>query len=173
MYAINYQAITSTLNNTASPSLNLKLDPSSPQYAQHVSRQGMQLLVKDLMVEVAKRKGKDSSLPPNFIVGFLNRVFPLELENVDFPQALTALDYLKDLESRRRKEQSNALRTLGVDQSVLNKAENSEELAKWFPDATVAAYVRSLPRRERRADILYTQLYIALRRWVSFGLQFP
>jgi len=128
----------------------------------------MRVLVNELMMELTKRK-KDASFPVKYIKDFLNKVFPSNLQAVDFPQALTALDYLKDLEMRRRREQSNALKKLGIDYSVLNKAEGPEKLANLFPDTTIASYVRSLPKREKRADILYTQLYIALRRWVSIS----
>ena len=88
----------------------------------------------------------------------------MQLECVDFPQALTALDYLKDLETRRRKEQAHALSHLGIDRSVLEHTENPEDLARWYPE--VADFVRNLHKREKRADVLYTQLYVALRRWV-------
>ena len=95
----------------------------------------------------------------------------MELHLVDFPQSLTALDYLKDLETRRRKEVSRALEHLRIDQNVLETAQDSEELAKWYP--MVADWVRTLENKEKKLDALYTQLYIALRRWVGFPLFDP
>lgn len=118
----------------------------------------------NLMAQIAKLPHQPCSLPPAFVTTFLNRCFPMELHCVDFPQSLTALDYLKDLETRRRKELSRALEHLGIDSNVLNTAQDSEELAKWYP--MVADWARSLESKEKRVDALYTQLYIALRRWV-------
>jgi len=120
--------------------------------------------MSSLVTEVSKSSRKESSLPPAFITSFLQKVFPAQLECVDFPQALTALDYLKDIDNRRRKEQAHALKHLGIDRSVLDHTETSEQLATWYPGC--ADFIRDLPRREKRADVLYTQLYIALRRWV-------
>jgi hypothetical protein len=98
----------------------------------------------------------------------VNKCFPEELELVDFPQSLTALDYLKDLETRRRKEIANSLRRLGIDESTLGSAAILEELRRWNP--SVAGWVQSLEDKERKVENLYTQLYIALRRWVCIQL---
>jgi len=82
---------------------------------------------------------------------------------VDFPQALTGLDYLKDIETRRRRESAAALGRLGIDKTALKK--DSNELSKKPPG--VAAWLKTTEASERKVDALYTQLYVALRRWVS------
>ena len=82
---------------------------------------------------------------------------------VDFPQSLTALDYLKDLETRRRKEIAHSFRTLNLDQSNLN-SEKMHDLRSWNP--AVADWVESLEAKLRRVDALYSNVYISLRRWV-------
>jgi len=82
---------------------------------------------------------------------------------VDFPQALTALDYLKDLETRRRKEVAASLSRLGIDRNSLGS--EVDELARRYPG--VAAWVRALEEKEKRVDAYYTGLWVALRRWVS------
>jgi len=82
---------------------------------------------------------------------------------VDFPQALTALDYLKDLETRRRKEVAASLNRLGIDRNSLGF--EVDELARRYPG--VAAWVRALEEKEKRVDAYYTGLWVALRRWVS------
>jgi hypothetical protein len=119
----------------------------------------------NLMSQLAKMPAQPCSLPPAFVTSFLNRCFPMDLAFVEFPQALTALDYLKDLETRRRKELRYALRHLGINNDVLHAAHSSAQLAQWYPIAS--DWVKTLEGKERRADALYTQLYIALRRWVS------
>ena len=88
----------------------------------------------------------------------------MQLEFVDFPQSLTALDYLKDLEMRRRKELAYALQRHGIDRKVLETAQSAEDLEKCYP--VVADWVCTLEQKEKKADKLYTQLYVALRRWV-------
>lgn len=96
------------------------------------------------------------------MTSFLRRCFPPQLEEVDFPQALTGLDYLKDLETRRRKEVAAALKRLGVDRDNLRE---KEELGMKYPG--VLRWIESIERDEREVEALYTQVYIGLRRWVS------
>ena len=81
---------------------------------------------------------------------------------MDFPQALAGLDYLKDLENRRRKEIGAALRRLGLDNN--RSSEERDELSKKFPG--VAAWVKAIEDKERHVEALYTQVYLGLRRWV-------
>jgi hypothetical protein len=164
MYALNLQAMSRTLCATSTPS-SASHSPTLCEFPREESNIAMRSLMSSLVTEVSKSSRKDSSLPPSFITSFLQKVFPAELECVDFPQALTALDYLKDIDNRRRKEQANALKHLGIDRSVLDHVDTSEELANYYPGC--ADFLRDLPRREKRADVLYTQLYVALRRWVS------
>jgi hypothetical protein len=105
-----------------------------------------------------------SSLPPSFVTSFVNKCFPVELEFVDFPQSLTALDYLKDLETRRRKEIAHSFRTLNLDQSNLSPA-MLHDLRNWNP--AIADWVETLEAKLRKVEALYTSVYISLRRWVS------
>ena len=103
-----------------------------------------------------------SSLPPSFVTAFLRKCFAHELSLVDFPQALTGLDYLKDLESRRRREMKAAFERLDISQGTLDTAESS--LAQRYPG--VLEWYKSIDDKEHKVTALYTQLYIALRRWV-------
>jgi hypothetical protein len=86
---------------------------------------------------------------------------------VDFPQALAGLDYLKDLENRRRKEVAAALRRLGL---TTDRTSNERELAKKYPG--VSAWVKSIEEKERHVEALYTQVYLGLRRWVSISTKY-
>lgn len=168
MYALNCSAMTRTLAGTSTPPQQHQQtgeSPVVPTSPREDTKVAMRTLMSSLVHEFSKGNRKESSLPPSFITSFLHKVFPIQLECVDFPQALTALDYLKDLETRRRKELAHALRHLGIDRSVLEHRGKPEDLAKWYPE--VADFLQSLQDREKRADTLYTQLFVALRRWVS------
>lgn len=74
---------------------------------------------------------------------------------MDFTQALTALDYLKDLENRRKKELTLALQRLGLEPGSANQ-----------DNARIAEWVQGMQDKERKVEALYTQIYLGLRRWV-------
>ncbi|KAL9085627.1 MAG: hypothetical protein Q9165_007528 [Trypethelium subeluteriae] len=116
-----------------------------------------------LLSQISHLPSQPCSLPPSFINSFVRRCFTAELEAVDFPQALTALDYLKDLEHRRRRESTNAFRRLGLDPANLD--DELEKVAHEYPGVT--SWVRSIKDKEKKVEALYTQIYIGLRRWVS------
>ena len=80
---------------------------------------------------------------------------------VDFTQALTALDYLGNLDNTRRKELSRALQRLGLDKSVLE--ERSGEVST---NPRVSEWVKDMQDKERKVEAYYTQVYIGLRQWV-------
>ena len=114
------------------------------------------------MTQISQLPNQPTSLPPSFITGFLRKCFPLELTEVDFPQALTGLDYLKDLETRRRREVASAMARLDIDRETLDSED--DPLTSRYPG--VASWVKSIEEKERKIDALYTQLYIGLRRWI-------
>ncbi|RMZ81425.1 hypothetical protein DV738_g2338, partial [Chaetothyriales sp. CBS 135597] len=117
-------------------------------------------LKSTLMHHIAELSSQPTSLPPGFIASFVRRCFPPELEQVDFPKALTALDYLKDLEVRRRREVVAALDKLGIHREDLG---HRERLAKKYPG--VLQWVIGIEEQERKVEQLYTQVYIGIRRW--------
>jgi hypothetical protein len=119
-------------------------------------------LSTNLMAQMANLPTQPTSLPPSFITAFLRKAFSADLRFVDFPQSLTGLDYLKDLETRRRREVAAALECLGIDRDTISAAE--EELSRRYPG--VLAWFRTLEEKERKIEALYTQIYVALRRWV-------
>ncbi|EXJ67056.1 uncharacterized protein A1O5_09702 [Cladophialophora psammophila CBS 110553] len=114
----------------------------------------------NLIQHISQLPSQPTSLPPSFITSFVRRCFPRELDQVDFPQALTAMDYLKDLEVRRRREVVAALDKLGIDQEDLS---HRDKLAQKYPG--VLRWVSDIEERERKVEALYTQVYIGLRRW--------
>lgn len=112
--------------------------------------------------QISRLPSQPCSLPPSFITTFLRRCFAPQLEDVDFPQALTALDYLKDLDVRRNREVAAALHRLSLEPKDVQE---KSELRKKYPQ--VLAWIESVNVKGRKAEALYTQIYIGLRRWVS------
>ncbi|KAK3703083.1 hypothetical protein LTR37_014694 [Vermiconidia calcicola] len=121
-----------------------------------------QTFTESLMAEISHLPNQPACLPPSFITSFLQRCFPSRLVDIDFPQALTGLDYLKDLETRRRREVAAAFERLDIDRETLNSEE--DQLSSRYPG--IAKWVQSIEEKERKIDALYTQLYIGLRRWI-------
>jgi len=103
-----------------------------------------------------------NSLPPSFVTAFLRKCFAYELELVDFTQALTGLDYLKDLETRRRKAMKTALERLDINLDTVDSAD--AVLADRYPG--VLEWYKAIDTKEHKINALYTQLYISLRRWM-------
>lgn len=79
---------------------------------------------------------------------------------VDFTQALTAMDYLKDLDNRRKRELTSALQRLGLD-----KVGAEQQTADRVKNPRIWDWVTSMQEKERKIEALYTQVYIGLRRW--------
>lgn len=84
------------------------------------------------------------SLPPSFLSSFVRKTFPDDIELATFDQALTALDYLKMLDERRKKDVAAAIGEA--------KDENRVNL---------------LRTKDNKVDSLYAKALIGLRRWVS------
>ncbi|KAK5115777.1 hypothetical protein LTR62_000866 [Meristemomyces frigidus] len=136
---------------------------SSPLIAQSpLHDQTTQTFTESLMAQIAQLPNQPSSLPPSFITSFLRRCFPPDLVCVDFPQALTGLDYLKDLETRRRREVAAAMNRLAIDRTTLEMED--EYLSDRYPG--VKQWVVDINEKERKVEALYTQVYVALRRWI-------
>ena len=84
------------------------------------------------------------TLPPAFLTSFVDNCFPAALDRVDFNQALTALDYLRDLELRRQQDLAKAVRARGL------------------ADPKIA----QLSARSVKLDHLYAKALVGVRRWV-------
>ncbi|KAF1356538.1 hypothetical protein BDV97DRAFT_288050 [Delphinella strobiligena] len=121
-----------------------------------------QRLTSDLMAQMASLPTQPTSLPPVFIISFLKKCFAQDLIFVDFPQALAGLDYLKDLETRRRREVATALERLDISRETLGTAE--DDLSRRYPG--VVQWFKSVEEKERKIEALYTQLFVGLRRWI-------
>ena len=117
-----------------------------------------------LMEHISNLPSQPFSLPPSFITSFVRRCFTEDLCMVDFTQALTAMDYLKDLDSRRRRELASALQRLGLDRGF-----DDRRTGQHGQREKVSEWIKNMQDKERKVEALYTQVYIGLRRWVRFA----
>lgn len=115
--------------------------------------------LKEQMTFIPSQK---HSLPPSFITSFVRRCFTEELCLVDFTQAMTALDYLKILDDRRKRELSACLRRLGVDSEIL--ARDTQGVRN--RSAGISEWLSVMEDKAKKIETLYTHVYIGLRRWV-------
>ena len=116
-----------------------------------------------LMAQQNHLPSQPSSLPPSFITSFVRKVFTEDLCLVDFTQALTAMDYLKFLDDRRKRELQAALRRLNIDHAM--QEHERMELNNTYPG--IWEWVARMEDKSKKAEALYTQVYINLRKWVS------
>ncbi|MDI1485129.1 MAG: hypothetical protein OHK93_000264 [Ramalina farinacea] len=126
--------------------------PQQPNAADHFKQ--------CLMEHISNLPTQPFSLPPSFITTFVRRAFTEDLCMVDFTQALTAMDYLKDLDNRRKRELTSALQRLGLD-----KVGAEQQTADRVKNPRIWDWVTSMQEKERKIEALYTQVYIGLRRW--------
>ncbi|KKK15493.1 hypothetical protein P175DRAFT_0528690 [Aspergillus ochraceoroseus IBT 24754] len=155
MYALNSNPTRQPSPGTCcSPETAFARRPTSPKSSAAAD------LRAQLTQQISRLPSQPCSLPPSFITSFLRRCFAPQLEDVDFPQALTGLDYLRDFEIRRKKEVVAALQRLGLEQGDLREP---SELAKKYPG--VLTWLESINIKGRKVEALYTQIYIGLRRW--------
>ena len=157
---------TPSLSNSAGSSP--ESSPASPNFPpdqqQQLAAHGATEHFKScLMSHISQLPSQPFSLPPSFITSFVRRCFTTDLCLVDFTQALTALDYLKDLENRRKRELTQVLQRLGVDRETLVPTENDRRIS----NPKILEWVMQMQDKERRVEALYTQVYLGLRRWVS------
>ena len=167
-----------TLNcSSQNPSKSLPSSPNLPgnAFPQHgsVSREDQNKLYTQtaaaqlkatLVQHITQLPSQPASLPPSFITSFVLRCFPPEIEYVDFPQTLTALDYLRDLEIRRRREVVAALDKLGISREDISQR---EILVKKYPG--VIRWIEGIEGKERKVESLYTQVYLGVRRWAMIN----
>ena len=155
---------TPSLSSTVSSPDSSPASPDFPPEQQHqlTSPTATEHFKNCLMTHISQLPSQPFSLPPAFITSFVRRCFTADLCLVDFTQALTALDYLKDLENRRKRELTHSLQRLGLDSAIVHQA--GGEVSK---NPRISEWVQGMREKERKVEALYTQVYIGLRRWVS------
>ncbi|KAB8345856.1 hypothetical protein FH972_022911 [Carpinus fangiana] len=136
--------------------------PHRPDF--ELQRQATADFTSSLVGHIAQLPSQPCSLPPVFITTFLRRCFPTELAEVDFPQALTGLDYLKDLETRRRRDHQAALRRIGITDDILRN--NDDLYAIYCKHPGLESWMQNQVKQEKNIETSYTHLYIGLRRWI-------
>ncbi|KAK4904687.1 hypothetical protein LTR49_025908 [Elasticomyces elasticus] len=161
MYTLNCTPRAQPMHNRSGGSSSAGSSPIQAQVPWH-DNQVTQSFAESLMAQISQLPNQPSSLPPSFIISFVRRCFPPDLVCVDFPQALTGLDYLKDLEIRRWREAAAAVSRLAIDWTTLEL--DGESLSNRCPG--VKQWVSDINDKERKVEALYTQVYIALRRWI-------
>ncbi|KAK5119460.1 hypothetical protein LTR85_007560 [Meristemomyces frigidus] len=159
MYTLNCAPRTQPTHSSSHSSAGSS--PTQQQYGWQDTH-ATQTFTESLMAQISQLPNQPTSLPPSFITSFVRRCFPPELVQVDFPQALTGLDYLKDLETRRRREVAAAMSRLAIDRTALDM--DAASLTDRYPG--VLQWVKAIEDKERKVEALYTQLYVALRRWI-------
>jgi hypothetical protein len=157
MHALNTRRPTTPTSSNGS-------NGSSPQTPQGAFSDPLHTttFTEDLLAQMSQLSKTTASLPPSFIIEFAQKCFVEELKDVDFPSALTGLDYLKDLETKRRREVAAAFARLEVDRKALDQ--NASGVLHMYP--AVLQWVKQMEDKERRIDQLYTQVFVGIRRWI-------
>jgi len=131
-------------------------------------------------------RAKGQGLPPSFIIDFVVRSLMVEYNEVDFAQALTAIDYLRDLELTRRKDLRDAAKRLCITKynwrDVLT--DNREARYVYFFLMLSSTYsvllkmssklitiscrkwVQKVESEESATEQWYANIFIGLRIWV-------
>lgn len=139
-----------------SPALGTTSETPSPDVA------AAAIFTATLLNQIGNSPSQPCSLPPIFTASFLRNCFPSELHLVDFPQALEGLEYLEHLNRRRRREVAGAKGRLGLRDGTTAEDAEGRKLCQG-----ITAWLKDVENAERKAEALFTQLYVALRRWVS------
>ena len=106
-----------------------------------------------MMEHIASLPSQPRSLPHTFLSSFVRKCFPAGVKAVDFDQALTALDYLKNLEDRRKREIGKVIREAGVDSRDVR--------------------IIDLKDRMQKVDNLYSRALLGIRLWVCWHSCLP
>ncbi|KAL3419733.1 hypothetical protein PVAG01_08231 [Phlyctema vagabunda] len=115
--------------------------------------------INKLIKSPTQDRRQSQGMPRGFISNFcLSKVFTASYNNVDFSQALTAIDYLRDLECTRRSALREAAQRLGIEKGNWRDVLAHDPVAKkWVEDAQV---------EEQITEGFYASLFMSLRIWV-------
>ena len=117
-----------------------------------------------LDIDFPSSRSDDSSrcdgLPAAFVRKIcLNRIFLESYDDVDFDQALAGLDYLRNLETKRRNTLRYAAQRLGLDHV------NWEDTLAGEPEAK--SWIELTQKQELQIERYYADLFVDLRVWVG------
>lgn len=145
------------------PSRSGSTSPVNGQFAWNSAEAATMSFTSSLMNQLKALPTRTSALPPAFIVNFVTRTFMPDPSEVDWSQALTALDYLKDLETRRRREMATTFEALDVHRDTWEA--DMARVAETAPG--IALWINNLEGKNQKAESYYAQIWLGLRRWVS------
>lgn len=144
-------------------------DPTHCPYDRFMDR-GNETLLKIGFAHIANNSQKSAGLeppggprglPPHFIRKYcVEQVFIKDFGEVNFDHALTALDYIRDLEFTRRDTLRETAENFGINER------NWRNVLGGNPNAL--AWVEQTQGNELRIETLYSNLFIDLRIWVGF-----
>lgn len=117
------------------------------------------LLDIDFSWELPETRAKAHGLPPDFVAQFCLDVFCSDFEKVDFDQALTGIDYLRDFESTRRQSLRAAAKRIGITR------DNWRDALKDHPDVEI--WVEKVQDIELLMEEYSASAFVGLRIWVS------
>ncbi|KAJ5724118.1 hypothetical protein N7488_002153 [Penicillium malachiteum] len=115
-----------------------------------------------MIYSISHLPSQPCTLLPSFLVSYIRRTFTSDVGRIDFPHAMYAIDYVRDLDLRYKKEFDKALRTLCITRADVVDPVNSS-LARKFPGNM--AWVEKMYLVSRDLETLYTQLYLGMRVW--------
>jgi hypothetical protein len=112
-----------------------------------------------LLEHIASLPSQPLSLPPSFLCSFIKKCFPEDVNSVSFEQALTALDYLRNLEERRQRDYLAASEQDASDPRVLELKNRVSHICVWYNRALVGLRkwvcltIFNFRLRERKSDM--------------------
>ncbi|KAF2147421.1 uncharacterized protein K452DRAFT_293845 [Aplosporella prunicola CBS 121167] len=124
---------------------------SQPKPADRAHEQNFTSILQQEMSQLPLQR---TSLPLVFVRKFVRDTFCQDqLSRVNFSQALTALDYFKDLEMRRINTVQEMWHRLGVD-------------VRATPGGSLGELAHLIDLKERYLTEMYAWLYVYLRQWI-------
>jgi hypothetical protein len=110
--------------------------------------------------DIGRDRRQSEGLPPSFIQSFcLEEAFPANYDSANFDQALTGLDYIRDLEVTRQVSLREAARRLCITK------ENWRDVLSADPDAKL--WVENMQALEFDIETYYANIFLDLRIWAS------
>ena len=156
LYAIN---VSSRAPDWTNPALQVR-GPTAGSRERHAE---LERFRSELLTIAGDLPKVASNVPAEFLMPFVRKVFHEDLSRVDFALALTAMDYLQNLDVRRRREHDAVMTRLGVKPGDATSA----WLDRQAKDAQVRAWVNGLEAKAKEAEACFTQCFVGLRQWVS------
>lgn len=122
---------------------------------------GNEFLLDIDLLSIEQGRRKSDGLPHWFVKGLcLKSIFHEEYKECDFTQALTGLDYLRDIEVTRRVSLREAALRLGITK------ENWRDVLAEDPDAK--QWMENMQALELDVALYYATIFVDLRIWVCF-----